>query len=183
MWLTAEQLLAPPAGVDLSPTMKAIVPTVLKVIPPVTRPLRKSEGAVALIHGTNRHGERTVLAQWNEKWKAFFLIGGHRHPNETFPQCVAREIGEELDLKKGEPDEFVLDPPYPPLEYVAWSRGYEQYTAYTMHRFDVNLTPAGRAAIEAKWGPLRLYWLTESEIRARQTTDGRRVSETVQIVT
>jgi hypothetical protein len=181
-WLTAEQLLAPPAGVDLSPTMKAVAPTVLKVVPPVNHPLRTSEGAVALIRGKDRHGQDAVLAQWNERWGAFFLIGGHRDGTETFRQCVAREVVEELELARGEPHEFEVEPPYPPLEYVAWSRGYDQYTAYTMHRFEVKLTPAGLASVEANWDRLRLYWLTRSEISNLQTTDGRRVSETVQIV-
>ena len=40
--------------------------------------MRISEAALALITRINAHGETEYLTQWNEKWQAYSLIGGHR---------------------------------------------------------------------------------------------------------
>ena len=76
---------------------------VLNQIPTQTfsGPLRRSEGGIALIQRTLA-GKREWLAQWNENWKAFFFIGGHQQGNETFRECVTREIEEELGLTPAE---------------------------------------------------------------------------------
>ena len=97
LWVPASRLSDP--SIPLSPTMPAVRPTVLGVIPSRTlNPfIRLSEGGIALFQRAVR-GKRQWLAQWNENWQAFFFVGGHRQESETFRQCVIREIEEELDL-------------------------------------------------------------------------------------
>jgi ADP-ribose pyrophosphatase YjhB (NUDIX family) len=181
-WFTSAELLTPPAGVKLTPTAKAVVPAVLAAVPPKVRPLRHSDGAVALIRGTDRYGHSGWLAQWNEGWGAFFLIGGHREEGESFRDCLAREVREELDVKPGEADGFEVGAESPPLDFVAWSRRAGEYTEYAMRAFVVTLAAERLAAVNAAEKSLHLHWLRPEEVREHETTDGRRVSETVEVI-
>jgi hypothetical protein len=96
-----------------------------------------------------------------------------------FRECVVREVREELGVAPAERDGFVVAAELEPRRYVAWSRSAGQYTDYELHRFAVALSPERRAAVNRAAGALELRWLSESEIRAGQATDGCRVSETV----
>ena len=49
--------------------------------------MRVSEAALALITRVTPQGEAEYLTQWNEKWQAYSLIGGHREPDESFRDC------------------------------------------------------------------------------------------------
>ena len=61
--------------------------------------------AIALIQ-RNQHGQRQWLAQWNTSWQRYSFVGGHKRLDESFRQCVIREIGEELQLAEG--SEFLV---------------------------------------------------------------------------
>lgn len=191
-WVTGDELErvtrndvgGPPAGgVQFTSTMAAVVPSVLAVVPPVRRELRRSEGGIAFIHGTDQYGRPAMLAQWNEEWEGFFLIGGHREKGETYEQCLRREIREELKIPDGEGDGFTVEGELEPIRYVAWSRRAEEYTDYEMYVFDVKLTPARQAAVNASASALKLRWLLPAEIAAEQTNAGQRISETVHVLT
>jgi 8-oxo-dGTP pyrophosphatase MutT (NUDIX family) len=137
--------------------------------------MRTSEGAFALIT-RRRDGRPELLAQWNTKWGAFSFVGGHRHPGETFRDCLAREVSEELGLVEGAG--FVVGAePLLRLEYTAWSESAAAQTAYVHEVFRVDL--AGAEAESAVSAAPDNRWLTADEIRAGTTSDGRRVSATV----
>lgn len=180
-WFTSAELLSPPPGIALTETAKHLAPSVLAAAPPRVQKLRHSEGAVALIRGTDRYGRAGWLAQWNEGWGAFALIGGHREDGETFAQCVDREVREELGLAAGGPAGFTVGAALP-LTYVAWSRSAACYTDYELHTFDVTLDPARQKAVVDAEKELHLRFLTPEEVSNEQTTDGRKVSETVWVL-
>jgi len=139
--------------------------------------MRRSIAALALIR-REEHGRPRWLLQWNPSWNAFSFVGGHKRPEESFRECMVREIGEELGLEDG--TDFVMGgAPAAHLEYNAWSHGAREETAYTMELFDVQLEPSARVAIEAN--PAN-RWLSEDEIRTGRCTDGRPVSGTVNLI-
>lgn len=179
-WLTAGQLQSRPVAppIPLSPTIQPVVNAVLGMIPPQprTEPLRTSEGGIALIERTV-NGEKQWLAQWNETWKAFFFVGGHRESNETFRECVVREIREELEL---EPSELtVSDSPTQRLEYIATSHGAKVPTAYTMEVFATQLAPAVELGIDSI---SKNAWLTEKDIRGLTAGGVRPISVTMLVI-
>ena len=169
-WLPGSKLNDP--TIHFSPTMPAVRTVVLNLIPCQTfsGPLRRSEGGIALIHRTLA-GKREWLAQWNDNWKAFFFIGGHREGTETFRECVVREIEEELGLTAA--DCPVAASPAHQLEYRAISRGADELTAYTMELFDARPTVDSSDKITRN---LMNKWLNEDEIRRLEAHDGRPVS-------
>lgn len=61
--------------------------------------MRLSEAAVALIR-REHDGPTLWLAQWNQNWRTYTFVGGHRWPEETFRECLVRELGEELGVAK-----------------------------------------------------------------------------------
>jgi hypothetical protein len=155
--------------------MPAVRQTVLGLIPPqtITEPLRRSEGGIALFQRT-LGGKTQWLAQWNEGWRAFFFIGGHRRNGETFRECVVREIGEELGPTAS--DCRVATRPAHHLEYLARSNSADELTAYTMELFETQLAPQTLAAVEQD---TQNRWLTEEEIRRLEAHDARPVSVTM----
>ncbi len=139
--------------------------------------MRRSIAALALIR-REENGRPRWLAQWNPNWKAYSFVGGHKRAEESFRECMVREIGEELGLEEG--TDFVMaGAPAAHLEYNAWSHGAREETTYTMELFDVQLEPSARAAIEAN--PAN-RWLSEDEVRTGRSADGRPVSETVSLI-
>jgi 8-oxo-dGTP pyrophosphatase MutT (NUDIX family) len=159
----------------VSPTMPAVRPSVLGLIPARTlNPfLRRSEGGIALFQRVMA-GQRQWLAQWNDKWGAFFFVGGHREDSETFRQCVVREIAEELDLSQA--DFTVAAQPAHHLEYRAQSRSAGELTAYVMELFDAQLAAPALEAVERE---ARNRWLSEEEIHRLEAHDGRPISTTM----
>jgi 8-oxo-dGTP pyrophosphatase MutT (NUDIX family) len=138
--------------------------------------MRESIAAVALICREDSSQMRW-LAQWNPKWRSFNFISGHKRPDESFQECLLREVEEELGLQRD--IDFNADAhPVAQLDFVAWSESARAETRYRMELFDVHLTS------EAVWsrvlvGP-ETRLVTEAEIASRRTADGRRVSETMQ---
>ena len=66
----------------------------------IPQSMRQSIAAFAVIRRDER-GQTLWLAQWNPKWGAYHFVGGHKRPEETFRECLVREIGEELHLCEG----------------------------------------------------------------------------------
>jgi 8-oxo-dGTP pyrophosphatase MutT (NUDIX family) len=137
--------------------------------------MRRSEAALALIH-REEGGPTHWLAQWNERWQAYSLLGGHRRPDETFRQCLLRELGEELGLRD-ESGYTVADRPLAHLEYTAWSASADAETDYTIQLFEVALAAPARAIVDAD---PRNRWLSAAEITCGRAADGRPVSPTVE---
>ena len=139
------------------------------------RPMRESTAAIALIR-RQHEGQTLWLAQWNRNWQRYHFVGGHKHPDESFRQCVIREVCEELNIVEGE-DFLVADQPLAHLDYTAWSTGARQETHYVMELFDVQIV--GDSAWHKVASNDRNRWLTETEIREQRCPDGQAVSETM----
>jgi len=136
--------------------------------------MRQSLASLALIR-REVNGSAGWLVQWNERWRKFNLIGGHKKKGESFQECMAREIQEELDLRDGT-NCTVAPEPQSVLEYEAWSEGAREQTAYRMALFDVTLTDEAMECVDAN---PRNRWVGEEEIRRQACADGRPVSPTV----
>jgi 8-oxo-dGTP pyrophosphatase MutT (NUDIX family) len=136
--------------------------------------MRQSIASIAVIR--RQQGRETRwLAQWNRKWQRLQLVGGHKRQQESFRECVVREIAEELGLWEGE-DIRVAPRCRRHLEYEAYSVSARQQTWYILELFDVDwLRDSARARVSAD--PINC-WLSEGEIRANRTKGGILVSET-----
>ncbi|HUG92277.1 MAG TPA: NUDIX domain-containing protein, partial [Planctomycetaceae bacterium] len=116
--------------------------------------MRQSAAALALIC-REEHGRGLWLARWNARWEAYAFVGGHKRPEETFRQCLVRELGEELGLRDGE---FTVRGAAPVrLEYSAWSKSAGEATAYVIELFDVEVGDTSQPRIAAD---RRNRWLT-----------------------
>lgn len=139
--------------------------------------MRRSIAAVALIR-REEAGRTYWLAQWNRNWHAFSFIGGHKQPEESFRECLVREIGEELGLTEGA--DFVLArTSAAQLQYNAWSQAAHEETAYTIELFAVRLRPSAYAIVD---GNPANRWLLESDIRTGHCADGLPISNTVNLI-
>ncbi len=137
--------------------------------------MRQSIAAIALIRREHA-GQMQWLAQWNRNWKRYSFVGGHKRSNESFRECVAREVAEELNLVEAI-DFRIADGPPSHVEFTAWSESAACDTAYTMELFEVELIcDDARQKIEHDD---RNRWLAQSEIEQAQCNDGRPVSETM----
>jgi 8-oxo-dGTP pyrophosphatase MutT (NUDIX family) len=136
--------------------------------------MRRSEAAVALIH-REQDGQKLWLAQWNPKWRRYHFVAGHRRPDETFRECLVREIAEELRLSEG-PDYQVSSERPIHLEFLDSSESTQTQTRYLMELFRVELSPAAGAKVASD---PENRWLTESEVQAGRTRDGQPVSATM----
>jgi len=136
--------------------------------------MRQSEAAVAVIRLV-RDGQTHWLAQWNDKWGAFHFVSGHRRPDETFRECLVREIAEELHLSEGTDYRVWAEAPTH-LEFVDFSQSTQTQTRYIMELFNVELSPGVQTMVERN--PAN-RWLSVAEIEAGQTQDGQPVSATM----
>jgi 8-oxo-dGTP pyrophosphatase MutT (NUDIX family) len=134
--------------------------------------MRHSEGSLAYI-ARRRQGQVELLTQWSDSWRAFHLVGGHRHLGENFHECVVREVMEELGLHVGV-DFQAADQPLAHLEFIGWSESARVETAYTLEIFRVELL--GEAVEQQVATCPQNRWLTQGELRAAVCTDGKRVS-------
>ena len=175
LWLPGSSLLDNPSTLTFSPTLAAVRQSVLGAVPAwiLPEPLRRSEGGLALIEQTV-NGRKQWLAQWNQNWGAFFLVGGHRQDGESFRDCVIREIEEELGLAAS--DFRVDSAPAHHLEYRALSGSAGELTDYTLELFETHLTAAALDGVRDD--PMN-KWLTEDEIHQLEAHDGRSISTTV----
>jgi 8-oxo-dGTP pyrophosphatase MutT (NUDIX family) len=140
--------------------------------------MRQSIASVALIR-RQQDNQTLWLAQWNPRWQKYHFVSGHKRPDETFRECMGREIGEELGLS--EDIDFQLPAaPLAHLEYTAWSDSAGAETAYTMELFEVDLI--GSAAREKVEINPENRWLTEEDIRSESCKDGKPVSATMTLL-
>ena len=130
--------------------------------------------AFAVIRRDER-GQTLWLAQWNPKWGAYHFVGGHKRPEETFRECLVREIGEELHLCEGL-DYRIASAAPTHLEFMDFSESKQTQTSYIMELFGVELGPGACSKVESDADN---RWLSEAEIQAGRTHDGRRVSPTM----
>ena len=138
-------------------------------------PQRHSVAAVACIT-RQEQGQTLYLAQWNLHWRALNFIAGHKRPEESFRECLIREIGEELGLALGE-DYQIPDEPLLRLEFEAFSDGAWELTSYVLEVFRVVLNED--SAVEKIAANPDNRWVTEAEILAGRCTDSTRISPTV----
>jgi 8-oxo-dGTP pyrophosphatase MutT (NUDIX family) len=136
---------------------------------------RRSVAAMALVQRQEK-GRTLYLAQWNLNWRALNLVGGHKRPDESFRECLVREIGEELGLALGD-DYLLSDEPPLRLEFDAFSDGAWGPTSYEMEIFPVVLTVD--SVLEKIAGNPDNRWVTEDEILAGRCNDSTRVSPTM----
>jgi 8-oxo-dGTP pyrophosphatase MutT (NUDIX family) len=136
--------------------------------------MRRSEAAVALVQLT-RGRQSLWLARWNTKWQRYHFVAGHRTPDETFRECLVREIAEELHLIEG-PEYLVSTAPPVHLEFNDYSESARTQTHYVLELFRVE--PSSEVLPKVESGSEN-RWLTESEVRARRAGDGRPVSATM----
>jgi 8-oxo-dGTP pyrophosphatase MutT (NUDIX family) len=136
--------------------------------------MRRSEAAVAMIRRV-QDGQTLWLAQWNPKWRAYHFVGGHRRPEESFRECLTREVGEELGLGEGVDYQVSPAPPIH-LEFTDFSQSTRTETDYIMELFGLELYSRANPTVE---GNPENCWLTEAEIEAGRTNDGRPVSTTM----
>src|SRR5262249_6333263 len=117
LWLTAAQALAKDYD-PLSESSRDILDRVLLVIPPGHGPLRRSRAALAVVCRPGPGGRPLWLAQWNDGWRRFHFVGGHKHFDETYRECLVREVSAELRFEEG--TDFAADAePLTHLEYTA----------------------------------------------------------------
>jgi ADP-ribose pyrophosphatase YjhB (NUDIX family) len=136
--------------------------------------LRRSIASLAIFRG--QEGGRTLwLARWNDNWRRLNLVGGHKLPEESFRDCIQREVTEELGLV-ADVDFRCADEPLAHLEYTAWSHSAGEETAYVIELFDVEL--CGETAHRMVAGDPMNCWLSSAEILVGSSDDGRPVSET-----
>lgn len=138
-------------------------------------PLRKSVASIALIC-RKWNGSFRWLARWNRNWGCYNFVGGHKHEDETFRECVIREIGEEIGLD--EDRDFRVDAePVSHLNFVAWSENARSETFYSIDLFAVELF--GEKARKTLASSANLRWLNREEIVAQECADGKPVSPTM----
>ena len=137
--------------------------------------MRTSVAAMAVIARVTPAGETAWLTQWNAKWGRLNLVGGHTRPGESFRDCCAREVAEELGLADGR-DFRVTPEPLARVEYAGHSASAGEETRYTFELFRVELlSPAVVEAVTAGDGN---RWVTDAEVVAGQSVTRQPVSPT-----
>ncbi len=134
--------------------------------------MRRSRAAGAMFR-RRRNGRTEWLAKWNGAWKRWALVGGHKHDDDTYRDCLVREIDEELGLTAGVDYDLA---PVPPRRwrFTARSERAREMTAYSIAAFAASLSRQARATVDRD---PRNCWLSADEIRAGRTSDGRPISD------
>jgi ADP-ribose pyrophosphatase YjhB (NUDIX family) len=140
--------------------------------------LPQSVAAFALIRRVEQC-QTLWLAQWNPRWGCYNFVGGHKRPDESFRDCVAREVSEELGLHAGKNCSVAADP-VAHLTYSAWSASARQNTQYTIELFEVGLADSdARSNVDANPDN---RWISEREILTKCCDDGKPVSDTMELL-
>lgn len=135
---------------------------------------RQSEGALALIRDESKD---YWLVLWNANWRYYFFPGGHREENESFGECLVREMEEELGLNQNVHYEIKGDPIH--VKYREFSEAAQTETDYEMELFQVRLIGDGCQIIDDN---SNLRWLSNMEIFTHQAKDHRPVSPTIRLL-
>ncbi len=101
--------------------------------------MRVSEAGLAVITRVVAQGNTEYLTQWNDKWRTYALIGGHREVGESFRDCCIREIEEELGLQREVDFKVAAVPLGPRLEYTDHSGSTQVTTKYIFEFFETIL--------------------------------------------
>lgn len=141
--------------------------------------MRVSEAALALITRIGPGGVKSYLTQWNQKWQAYSLIGGHRRLDESFRDCCIREVEEELGLQRDIDFYVALEPITPQCEYCAFSQSARVMTQYRIELFPTQINSS--RCIEKLSTIPGNRWVTEPEARNKLTNDDQPVA--VQVMT
>jgi 8-oxo-dGTP pyrophosphatase MutT (NUDIX family) len=137
--------------------------------------MRRSPAGLALIR-REVSGQTVYLVQWNANWQRYSLVGGHKRDDETFRDCLIRELAEELGLRV-DADPAVSDQPVVRAEYTCWSESARQETHYEIELFDVTVrTPFVLAQIDDNQ---LNRWVSLGEIRNARCDDGRPIDASV----
>ena len=139
---------------------------------------RTSAASLALIRREHA-GEEMFLARWNEAWRHYFFVGGHKRPDESSRECIVREVEEELGLRSGSGC-MIADEPLACLKFDDWSERAEAPTAYTWMVFTVELSTSN--VWETVESDAQNAWLTKQEIEELVARDGRPVSGRIAFV-
>lgn len=110
-----------------------------------------------------------------ESQDCYNFIGGHREDNESFFECLSREIHEELDLQVDD-DYDVIDVPCKELHSVALSKRASEDTSYTMQLFAVKLSSDSQEKVSRA---ANNRWINRGEVNAGVTRNGESVSAQV----
>ena len=138
--------------------------------------MRSSRAAVGLIR-MGQADQPLWLVQWNEHWRMFNLISGHIEENESYRECLMREIEEELGLIRDE--EFAIPAhPFGRLEFTARSERAGEDTDYIFELFEVRLR--GNSSIRKIASNPNNRWLTREEIRKGRCFDGKPVNSRIE---
>ena len=175
-WFTAEKLAD--SRQDLSATLDGLRSSVLAAVPSMAREtaLPQSNGVIALFSRKSPTGPE-YLAQWNEHWKCYFLIGGHEIESTDSRERAIEKVCEELGVT---PDGIcVANTPTKSLAYEAISQRTDEITSYEIKVFDTECDSEASLQIEANAAN---RWLTLDEIQKGGANDGRTVSAVVNAV-
>ncbi|MCA9124697.1 MAG: NUDIX hydrolase [Planctomycetaceae bacterium] len=139
--------------------------------------MRQSIGAMAVIR-YEQADQTCWLTQWNKRWHGFHLVGGHKLPDESYYDCVVREICEELGLEVDR-DFVVSEVPLSQVSYVAQSRSAGVETLYSVEVFDTKLLAGAKPKVDANRNN---RWVTDSEVRQQCCDDGMSISPTMRLL-
>ena len=134
--------------------------------------MRESDAGLALITRANSRGETEYLGQWNHKWHAYSLIGGHREANESVWECCLREIGEELccEDKQISVSRF----PFTTLQFLEYSHLTQDETKYHWHVFTAQVHDDVLSKL-----PPNCAWISDDHVAAKLAADGKRISDQI----
>ena len=136
---------------------------------------RQSLAALAFITRVNSFGQPEYLTQWNCRWNAYCLIGGHVEDGESFRQCCMREIEEELECTSVD---YELAPyPYATLRFPEFSKAAREDTDY---HWQVFLARPTSELLERL--PDDCVWVQAHHILSGRTSDGQPIAEQVKRV-
>lgn len=134
--------------------------------------MNKTQAAFA-VFSVDKMCETHYLAQWNQHWQRFNLIGGKLEPDESPLECVIREVEEELHLKF-EADFIVSPEPVQTLDLTEVSERSGELTEYHMTFFAAEFTRPELCDSIVERSENR--WLSLPEMMNEQTTDDLAIS-------
>jgi 8-oxo-dGTP pyrophosphatase MutT (NUDIX family) len=137
--------------------------------------IRTSFASLCLITKIDDTGPPKWLTQWNSKWHAYSLLGGHLECDETYFACCEREASEELKCETRRV--VVVSAPIAIIHFREFSRSASELTDYIWHVFDVHVDDSVLSKL-----PENCEWLTLQQICAGVTDDGRPISGQVKRV-
>jgi len=129
--------------------------------------MRTSLAALAIIQQ-----QATWLVQWNEKWNAYSLIGGHVESDETFRECCEREIMEELECQANSIK--LSSTPYVALRFREFSESAKVETDYEWQIFNAELDQAVLQNL-----PSNCAWVTSTLIESGHAADDKPIASQV----